>query len=124
MQSEPVLRLIGVDGTFRCVHLFIDYYYRLSRKETRSFKRNYCLSVKQERASVHFDHAYYRCFMFLSSHIIPLPVNRPRGWRKRKEVGRGERSGRVGAGEGKNGEACGQRFIQAAVPRHPLCTRF
>ena len=74
MQSEPVLTLIGVDGTFRCVHLFIANYYRPSRKETRSVKRNYCLSVKQEHASVHFYYAYCRCFIFQTSHIIPLPL--------------------------------------------------
>ena len=74
MQTEPVFRLISVDGTFRCVHLFIYNYYRLSRKETRSVKRNYCFSVKQERASVHFDYAFCRCFIFLSSHIISLSL--------------------------------------------------
>ena len=31
--GEAVLRLIGVDGTSGCVHLFIDNFYRLSRKE-------------------------------------------------------------------------------------------
>ena len=45
MRSEPGLRLIGVDGTFPCVHLSIDNYYHLSlnrRKETRSFIGTYC----------------------------------------------------------------------------------
>ena len=38
VRSEPVLRLICVDGTLLYVHLSVDHYYRLSCKETRSNK--------------------------------------------------------------------------------------
>ena len=79
MQSEPVLRPISVDGTFRCVHFSIDNCYHLSRnmlKETRSLRGNYCLCVKHEPTRVHFDYAVYFSVLhiFLFSYYSPLSV--------------------------------------------------
>ena len=52
-------------------------------------------------------------------------MNRPRSWGKRKEAGRGKRSGRVGAGEGKNGDFLHNRapFKQLEKKKQKLCKK-
>ena len=72
VRGEPVLRLISVNGTFRCVHLSIDHYYRLSRKETRRTKK--LLLVCETKARGEFIYAFFFVCASYFSILIFIPL--------------------------------------------------